>query len=398
MILALLFADAAYHKLYQGGPRLEWAFSDNLRHILAYEYSIVGSTPSALVRWIMAEPWRYRLAAVGNLLSQSLVVGACCFPYRPRLRALFGSFFILEILGLAVMMGPVMYQFLAWLPLGVVFVDWDALFGPKEPTCPEAPRAATGRPDRATPFILGVLTCFLFTAVAFPGQWSRTYPWTTFNMFSGVWARQPRSVHQPFELTWADFDLPTDEPASPRARWWAVAFWGHLIHSEDPAELHAGLRALRASLESDRAFSGCRFSVLESLPGCRFQPLGPIRCLTLKKVVYQVPAYPAPPEAVHLHEGRVASLSQDDHFCAVVVLDRREDETGRPYLEVLSSGYDAPRFRFEYLVNDTEGPFPLETTRRGNRWYYEKKSEGTYRFLTHVGDSSLGIAEHVYLK
>ncbi len=122
--VVLMFANAAFWKLQVDGFHFGWIFSDNLRHQLAVRYYGMGETPTAFVAWLMANEWRYKGFALGNIMSQLLPLGACIFFRRPILRFVFGSFFVAETLGLGIVMG---LWDTHWLPLAAIFIDWDRL-------------------------------------------------------------------------------------------------------------------------------------------------------------------------------------------------------------------------------------------------------------------------------
>ena len=142
LAVALMFASAAFHKLLHGHFTLRWALSDNLRHQLLVRFDLAGLPRPPLVDWLIDDPWRYRTAAVLNLISQAVPIFACLFVRRPILRAVCGAFFVIETIALGCVVdlwNP------HWLPLVAVFVDWDALVA----RIWRSPPAQEGPPPRA---------------------------------------------------------------------------------------------------------------------------------------------------------------------------------------------------------------------------------------------------------
>jgi len=92
LAVAVMFACAAFHKILHGHFTLRWALSDNLRHQLLVRFDLAGLQRPPLVDWLIDDPWRYRTAAVLNLVSQAAPLAACFFVRRPAWRALFGAF------------------------------------------------------------------------------------------------------------------------------------------------------------------------------------------------------------------------------------------------------------------------------------------------------------------
>src|SRR4029078_1141163 len=91
--VALMFAGAAFHKILHGHFTLRWALSDNLRHQLLVRYDLAGLPRPAVADWIIDDVWRFRTAAVLNLVSQATPILACVLVRRPIVRALCGGFF-----------------------------------------------------------------------------------------------------------------------------------------------------------------------------------------------------------------------------------------------------------------------------------------------------------------
>src|SRR5262249_32970929 len=146
--------------------------------------------------------------------------------------------------------------------------------------------------------------------------------------------------------------------------WWANANYSYLTRSEDVNELRQTLRTIRSLLEHEnRSHTG--------LP-----PVGRVQRVSLKKILFQVPAYPAPPVPRPLHEGLVASLDADGKFVGVVVVNQRDEASGKFYFEVSSAGYENPEFSF-YILDDAGMPSRLEpVSREGNKYYYERHWPG----------------------
>ena len=124
----LFFFNAAYWKVAQHSAWIPWAFSDNLRLILADQWYFVHNGPYWWHEIIMQNRWLYRTMAAANIVFQMLPLGAAIFSRRPRLRILFGCVFLAELLGLGIIMG---IWFLPYFPLFTVFVDWDYFVGGK---------------------------------------------------------------------------------------------------------------------------------------------------------------------------------------------------------------------------------------------------------------------------
>jgi hypothetical protein len=413
--IGLGLANAAYWKLRSGGVGLGWPLSDNMRNILVLQYYFLGDKPSELVSWIMAEEWRYKAVAVGNLVAQCLPLLACDFVRRPLLRAFFGAFFILEMIGLRVVMGPAMVNY-AWIPLYALFIDWDRLIlrlrGSKGSEAPPAGLGQGPRPQAVAPapialltsqvlailFILSFLEYYAFVAFTCSGCENRTYPFSSFPMYCEVMAKRPFAQHQTYECPWVRFELEANSTDAGKATWWVVANYSYLGGVEDLDEVKRTLETIQRFLIREDARFHYQPSALGFLePDYRFR-VEDLKRITLKKVIFQIPSYPAPPSPTVVREGLVASWDDKDGFRGVAATSKWDPAVRRSYLDVTSAGYNDPRFRFAYLVDDAGEPRPLEVTKSGRRYYYDRREAGVYRFIIYVTDSSRGTEEDVYLR
>ncbi|MGE5187044.1 MAG: hypothetical protein ACM31C_33565 [Acidobacteriota bacterium] len=267
LAVALMFAGAAVYKLAHGHFTLRWALSDNLRHQLLVKYDLAGLPRPPLVDWLIDDPWRYRTAAVLNLISQAAPLAACFLVKRPVLRALCGAFFVIETIALGLVVdlwNP------WWLPLYAVFVDWDALLR-RPPPAGDAP------PPRAARWYVIAFVVYDAVIVFVPGlaQVANTYPFTNFPMFSSIRAREPYSEHQPYAVATGHFEVFANAPAPPYVQEWFDHTNRTTIAARAPDELHRRLAAIVAQAQH------------------RWPDFG-IRGVRLWLTIYEAPAVPAP--------------------------------------------------------------------------------------------------------
>ena len=298
LAVALMFAGAVFHKLAHGQFTLRWALSDNLRHHLLVRFDLADLPRPPLVDWIIDDPWKYRTAAVLNMLSQALPLAAVFLVKRPILRALAGSFFVVETVALGFVVN---LWNLHWLPLAAVFVDWDRLFARRR-TLPAVPEG--WRPRRAIRIwlvvfiVYDVLTAFIPTL----DQRLNTYPFSGFPMFSTIRVREPYYAHQAYGVAGDYYEVTSDRPIDPPAqRWFDHSNRGvFLVH--EPRDLERRLRAVLAN--------GQR----------RFPELG-IRGVRLWLAIYEAPAWPAPAHFERHPIAVVGEIAADGTFrCALGTL------------------------------------------------------------------------------
>jgi hypothetical protein len=277
LAVVLMFAGAAFHKLAHGHFTLRWALSDNLRHHLLVRFDLAGLDRPAFVDWLLEESWRYRTAALLNMVAQAAPLFAVFFVRRPVVRALAGLMFVTEtiLLGVAVDLWN-----LHWLPLVAVFIDWEALLARvRGQPLSHPPVPVDWRPSRAIRgFIIGFVVYDLLTAfVPTLDQRLNTYPFSGFPMFATIRARAPYSEHQPYSVVGGTYEVIADAPAfdEKRQRW--------LEHA------HRNVHAVRNPDELHRRLA----NVLERVQ--RYYPDWQVRGIRLWVTVFETPAYPAPP-------------------------------------------------------------------------------------------------------
>ena len=273
LALALMFAGAVFHKLLHSHFTLRWALSDNLRHHLLMRFDLAGLERPPLVDWIIDDPWKYRTAALLNMISQAAPLAAVFLMRRPWLRAFAGSFFVIETIALGFV---VELWNLHWLPLAAVFIDWDRAIArvTKRPVVhPEVPPG--WRPARSTRlFIIGfviydVLTPFVPTL----DQRLNTYPFSSFPMFATLRARAPYDAHQPYGVAGVYFEVISDRPTNPPTQRWFDHQNRSIAAVRDPDELRRRMTAVLAQGQK------------------RYWDFG-VRGLRLWLTIYETPAYP----------------------------------------------------------------------------------------------------------
>ena len=275
LAVALMFAGAAFHKLLHGHFTLRWALSDNLRHQLLVNYDLAGTPRPAVADWLIDDVWRFRTAALLNLVSQASPILACFFARRPLVRALVGGFFALETIALGLVVD--LWNF-HWLPLVAVFIDWERLAAAitRRPA-PAPPAAPPGfAPPRAQHrFLVAFIIYDAITAlVPRLDQWLNTYPFSGFPMFANVRARQPYDQHLPYATPGDHFVAISDRPLDERAQSRIDHMNRRLYLVTDPAVFRKRLATILADIQR------------------RYPEFG-IRGLRHYLAIFEAPAYPA---------------------------------------------------------------------------------------------------------
>jgi hypothetical protein len=356
LAVALMFACAMFHKFLHGQLTLRWALSDNLRHHLLVRYDLAGLPRPAIADWLIDDAWRYRTAAMLNLVSQLAPIGAVFLVARPSLRAACGAFFIVETLALGVVM---QLWNLHWLPLAAVFVDWDRLFRTRPPESP-----ATWQPPRATKiFIIAFVVYDAFTAlVPAVDQKLNTYPFSGFPMFATIRVREPYGEHMPYSLPAGHFEVISDHAIDDNIQRWLDYTYRTMYTVRDPDPLKVRLTALLA--EARR----------------RFPDLG-IHELRLELVILEAPAYPAPAHFERHVVGILAAARDDGTFRTLLGSSRVGDRSIT--VDARPRGVDPAGTELIYYVDDR--PIPAGAATGGPHWELPPIEHYALDFAAKVG-------------
>lgn len=346
LAVALMFAGAAFHKILHGHFTLRWALSDNLRHQLLVRYDLAGLPRPAVADWIIDDVWRFRTAAVLNLLSQATPILACVLVRRPVVRALCGGFFVLETIALGLVVNLWNWH---WLPLVAVFIDWDRLFalaGARAPAPPAAVdgSAADGSPRWARGFVIAFVIYDAVTAIIPTlDQRLNTYPFSAFPMFANVRARAPYDEHLSYAVPGDHFVAISDRPLDDHAQRWIDHMNRRLYLVTDPAAFKKRLAAILADVQA------------------RFPSFG-IHGLRHYLAIFEAPPYPAPAR-FELHEIAImGELDASGTFRTVLgTLDAR-GVTLRP------QQVDTAGARLVAYTDDRSVPREISAPREGERF------------------------------
>lgn len=273
LAVAVMFASGMFHKVMHGFPTLGWAFSDNLRHQLLVRFDLAGAERTVLADWIIDDAWKFRTAALLNLVAQTLPLVACFLMRRPVLRAACGAFFVLETIGLAVVMD---LWNLHWLPLAVVFVDWDLMLRRvRGDVVKPLPPTGDWRVPRHIAAFIVVFVAYDLTTAFWPriDQRLNTYPFSGFPMFASIRARKPYDRHLPYSLASGHFEILSSEPVPDHVYRWLDHSYRKTFAVRNRDELRKRLTMIMADVR-------------------HWHP--PIQGLRCYYTIFEVPAYPAP--------------------------------------------------------------------------------------------------------
>ncbi|MBS1124097.1 MAG: putative rane protein [Deltaproteobacteria bacterium] len=296
LAIGLMMASAAYTKLASGGTSLAWVCSDNLRNHILVRFDLAGLPRTAIADWLVDSPVRWKVTAALNIVAQLAPLAACFATRRPVLRALLGSMFVIETFALDAVMGFSNYH---WLPLGVVFVDWDWLAARLQRRAPEPDRVVSVR-RIVRGFVAAFVLCDLVIAFY---RWPKldqrlgAYPLSAFPMFGSIRARPPYGEHQLYEILEGRIEVVSDPRPEPAVQSWIDHHpAGHdLLGARTADEARATLTAFSRELQT----------VFPNLA---------IRTLRAQLVSIQAQPYPAPARLDRVDVATIAELSRHGSF------------------------------------------------------------------------------------
>lgn len=339
--VALMFAGAALDKLAYGHFTLRWALSDNLRHQLLVHYDLAGLPRTPVADWLLDDVWRFRTAALLNLISQACPILACVFVRRPLVRALAGGFFALETIALGLVVNLWNPH---WLPLTAVFIDWEWLAAAVTRRTAAAPPVPAGwtPPRAAHAYVIAFVIYDAATSLVL-NQRLNTYPFSAFPMFARVRARQPYDQHLPYTVPGDHFEALSDRPLDDRARRWIDYHNRNLYLIADPARYRSKLAAILAETRK------------------RYPEFG-IHGLRHSLVIFEAPAYP---EAAHFEPHPIAVMGELDEAGAFRSVLGALDATS---VTLRPQGIDTAGARLVGFLGDDPTPHELPATRTGDRF------------------------------
>ena len=351
LAVALMFAGAVFFKLAQGHFTLRWALSDSLRNHLLVRYDLAGLDRPAVVDWIIDDVWRYRGAALLNMVTQTAPIFACIFVRRPWVRAACGLAFVIETIALGLVVSLWNPH---WLPLVAVFIDWDALLRRRGAPAPEPPAGWTP-PRGPRRYVVAFFAYELVTSfVPTVDQRLNTFPFSSFPMFSTIRAVPPYGEHQPYTMPGDHVEVIGNDVHAHAQRWLDHAFRG-LYLERDPDRLQRKLAQIVAQAPS------------------RY-PDATIRGVRAYLTLFVAPAYPAPAHFEPHQVAIVGELWPDGRFRTL--LGTLNESAAGATVELRPRGVDAHAARLVYVRDDDPTPIELGGTRTGDRFVLPRLPAG----------------------
>ena len=367
----LFFLNAVYWKLRRAG--IDWALSDSLRHHILAQFDWAGRPRTVLADFLVHHELAWKAAAAANMFTQAAPILACFFIRRPLWRAFFGLFFVAEIVLLDQVMDLPNYQ---WLPLAVVFVDWERLVARlrRQPAPPPEPPELTPRARRlAAAFIGAFLVVNLAVAFSVRGAdvYLNSYPISQYTMFSQARVKQPTDVHQSWEFESIRFSYDDMTPGPDRAE----------------AERGLNKRFRRRWYVRDAD------TIKRLLVEARGGPRSRKRSMTASYAILVAPPHPAEPELAVHPVGVLGRLVKRKKFRSLLG-SSGTDPQGRHYIEPRPTGMELPPDApITCILGKDPTLRPLEVQAEDGRLYYQPLGPARHTCMAEVGGERFILAE-----
>jgi hypothetical protein len=303
-----------------------------------------------------------------NLISQFAPILAFVLFRRPLWRMVAGVFFLAETIALGVVMN---LWNLNWLPLLVVFVDWDWLLAklgiaggqhsPVQGQLELDSKEPWARAGRA--LVVAYVAVLLVTSfVPRVDITLKTYPFSRFPMFSHVRAKQPYGQGQSYEFYGNRVESVGHALEPEQQRELNRKYTLRWLQRIPPAQLERKLVALEKSFRT--RYHRKRFTHSRA-----------------HLVLFQAVA---PPEPARLEEHRVGILADKPRGKPVKMLRGKVAADRRSFaIDPNGFGEDFEVVGFAVITDDMPGARPVEVARDGDR----------YRLPELPGDSVLVLAD-----
>lgn len=351
-LISLMYFNAFFFKILSGRG-LNWALTDSLRNYIIERYFIYFNTDIPYhLQWIVDYEWAWKGVAFGNLLVQGVAIfGIFCF-HRPWLRLILGLLFMLETLGLGVVMGLWMTK---WFLIFVFYVDWDFFLKRLSPWLVRIQSKSFIRTTKKlkTRYVsIAAIVLAFQVVVAFDvtykvEQTLKMYPFSGFSMFRSVNCKEPYDHHLPLYFRGNQFD-----------------FSGAVLTAEVLEKLQSdGVHATRYYYRREIYDTTLIKKIISGQLKQFKKHVSNKKELSVRwnRDLLVCPPYPNPAELVSAQRGLIAKVDAKGNVRMVKLLPRGENAADF-YLEIRSVGYDSLSIKnlVAYSGHDHSGPLEVD--------------------------------------
>jgi len=329
--IVTLFLNAFFWKLLtdRTSISLKWAWSENFRNQILFRYPYSGEDIPSYLNFIVESEWNTKIIALLNLLFQFLPFLSLFFLHRPWIRLLLGLTFVMEEIGLSVVMQLPDWH---WIPLILTFVDWDYFFKVK----PDVPylNKLTVRDKLLNVYFFLYVYAYISLAFNFylpfgyyaNGGGINSYPFSTFGMYSTLYIKNEFGKCRLLGYDW-DFSCSACDTNAIRDAYkkYKKKYYGFYLH-RDSTEIKNDLIYLRKILKEEYQITA--------------------DCVVTKRVLYEFPDFSEVPEMKKYMEMLSGVWKKGNYYFAYPVIRKTKDSVA---IVPLIYGFTKPRI-IRYLL------------------------------------------------
>lgn len=351
-LVSLMYFNAFFYKVTTGRG-LNWALTDSLRNYIIERYLIYYHTdiPSHL-QWIVDNEWAWKGLALGNLFVQGVAIFGIFWFHRPWHRLVLGVLFIMETLGLGVVMDLWMSK---WFLIFVFYVDWDFFLKQLSPRLAEiqsktflsSSKKLKTRYIAIASIVLAFQVVVSFDTGHKVERTLKPYPFSGFPMFKSVNCKKPYDQHLPLYFRGNQFD-----------------FLGAKIKDEDLEKLQiAGVHTSRYYYRREIYDTTLVKKIISGQLKQFKKHVSNKKGISVRwnRDLLVCPPYPEPAGLVSVQRGLIAKVDAKGNFRTVKLLPRGENADDF-YLEIRAVGYDSLSIKnlVAYSGLDHSGPLEVD--------------------------------------
>jgi len=365
VMLTLMFFNAFCWKVYNSG--FYWAFSDNMRNILILQYTMVQNIEMPwYISIILGNEYYYKGLAFLNLLFQFTPILAVFFLNRPKIKLLLGVFFLLEIFGLYFV---VKINAMQWIPLFVIFIDWDYFFNSKFITL-DLYNKLKVRAILTYLFsylLFSIWICFDFKDI-YKAYKLNCFPVSPFPMYSENVAKKPYNKHLSFERPGLIFEIVLNDKSKSQIE--VKGIENRLI--KNFSDNYRGIHTYEGKLK-----------VLKEINNYLISSNISFKKLYIYYGYNSVEPYPSNPFPKPINKGLYGVLFSNGEF-EFLSINRQLDSDNKFYLTIKNHINKDSIEHIEYVYEMSGKPTILKSKIKNDTIFYNLPENGYYSFLLYL--------------
>jgi hypothetical protein len=299
MLFAAFYAKLGFLRLE---PTLSWIFSDNIRNMIAYPYSVRGYNMEAWLRFTISHPITWMVSAAIQLFMQGSPI-LTLLTKNPTVRLFEAIIFIIGLILLYIVMTIGNWH---WGLLVVLFIDWEYWLTKVNLMSFNNIEFVNRKVKVASKiYILCFILFYIaisFTPYKYGASFNKKfYPFFPMDFYSGVWHLPPISVfeHKQWNYLTDDHYVITDDGKKLDYQGWFHGSYNYALNQNNSDGIQAREAHLRQLFSRIRRQTFYPYSKInkpwspwQNFEGVEPYPNKGLKTLEAYVSIYSIPAYP----------------------------------------------------------------------------------------------------------